>query len=50
MIHPECGCTTSILYDLSAGDYGNHDVKVLSTEGMMERVKISSNKKIRCCY
>jgi len=45
MIHPECGCTTSILYDLSAGDYDNHDVKILSTEGMMERAKISSAKK-----
>lgn len=44
MIHPECGCTTSILYDLAVGDYDDHDVKVLSTEGMMTRAKISSAK------
>lgn len=44
LIHPECSCTTPILYDLSAGDYDDHEVKVLSTEGMMNRAKNSTSK------
>ena len=37
LVHPECGCTTPILYDAASGGYGNRTVSVLSTEGMMGR-------------
>lgn len=37
LVHPECGCTTPILYDVASGGYGNRTVSVLSTEGMMGR-------------
>ena len=42
LIHPECSCTTPMLYDVAAGDYDNRKVKILSTEGMMNHVKNSS--------
>lgn len=43
LVHPECSCTSSTLYHISKGDI-NKDTKILSTEGMMKEVKISSNK------
>ena len=42
LIHPECSCTTPMLYDVATGDYDNRKVKILSTEGMMNHVKNSS--------
>ena len=42
LIHPECSCTTPMLYDVAAGDYDNRKVKILSTEGMMNHVKNSN--------
>ena len=42
LIHPECSCTTPMLYDVAAGDYDNRKDKILSTEGMMNHVKNSS--------
>jgi len=42
LVHPECSCTTPMLYDVAAGDYDNRKVKILSTEGMMNHVKNSS--------
>ena len=44
MVHPECGCTSSILYDVASGDYGSRQVQVLSTEGMMNHAKNSPSK------
>ncbi len=44
VVHPECSCTTPILYDVAAGDYNNRKVKILSTEGMMNHVKNSNAK------
>jgi len=41
LVHPECSCTTPMLYDVAAGDYDNRKVKILSTEGMMNYVKNS---------
>ena len=35
LIHPECGCTTSMLYRKSHGDLGDTGVVVASTEGMV---------------
>ena len=42
VIHPECSCTTPMLYDVAAGDYNNRQVQILSTEGMMNYVKGSN--------
>jgi quinolinate synthase len=42
LIHPECGCTTSMMY------YGNgngNNIKFYSTEGMMKHVKQSNASK-----
>jgi quinolinate synthase len=37
LVHPECGCSTSVLEALSAGDLASQRVQMLSTEGMMRR-------------
>ena len=42
VVHPECSCTTPMLFDVAAGAYKNRTVKILSTEGMMNYVKDSS--------
>ena len=44
VVHPECSCTTPMLFDVASGDYKNRKVKILSTEGMMNYVKDSSSK------
>ncbi|NMJ86768.1 MAG: quinolinate synthase NadA [Thaumarchaeota archaeon] len=49
LIHPECGCTTSMMYyfgDNNGKDNENsHNVKFFSTEGMMKHVKNSNENK-----
>ena len=45
LIHPECSCTSSILYDVAAGGYKGRNVGIYSTEGMMRRASKSSAKK-----
>ncbi|MDI1495568.1 MAG: quinolinate synthetase A [Cenarchaeum symbiont of Oopsacas minuta] len=45
LIHPECSCTSSILYDVADGRYDKRQVGVYSTEGMMKRVANSDAKK-----
>jgi quinolinate synthase len=42
LIHPECGCSTSVLEAMSAGDVDPEGVQILSTEGMMRRPAISA--------
>ena len=46
LIHPECGCTTSMMYYFGNGNgngNGNgHNVKFFSTEGMMKHARSSS--------
>jgi quinolinate synthase len=37
LIHPECGCSTSVLEAMSAGDVDPEGVQILSTEGMIRR-------------
>jgi quinolinate synthase len=37
LIHPECGCSTSVLEAISAGDVDPTGVQILSTEGMIKR-------------
>ena len=43
LIHPECGCATSVVEAVSAGDIDPAGVQILSTEGMIKRPKISPN-------
>jgi quinolinate synthase len=37
LIHPECGCASSAIEALSAGDIDPEGVQILSTEGMIRR-------------
>ena len=41
LIHPECGCSTSVIEAMSAGDIDADGVQILSTEGMIKRPKES---------
>ncbi len=41
LIHPECGCATSVVEAVSAGDIDPRGVQILSTEGMIRRPGIS---------
>jgi quinolinate synthase len=36
LIHPECGCTTSIMEYVASGDVSSDDVHMLSTGGMLK--------------
>ena len=42
LIHPECGCATSVVEAVSAGDVDPVGVQILSTEGMIRRPAISA--------
>lgn len=44
VIHPECSCTTPMLYDLASGSFDDRNVSILSTEGMLNHVKDSNAK------
>ena len=44
VVHPECSCTTPMLYDVAAGSFDNRQVQILSTEGMMKHVSKSNAK------
>lgn len=48
IIHPECGCTTNLMYQATNGSSidgnGNGHVKFLSTGGMIKHVKESPSK------
>src|SRR2546423_7646656 len=41
LIHPECGCSTSVIEAMSAGDIDAQGVQILSTEGMIKRPRES---------
>jgi quinolinate synthase len=41
LIHPECGCSTSVIEAISAGDVDPEGVHILSTEGMIKRPRES---------
>jgi quinolinate synthase len=43
LIHPECGCSTSVLEAVSAGAIDPQGVQVLSTEGMIKRPHVSES-------
>src|SRR3954464_3994546 len=42
LVHPECGCSTSVLEAISAGDVDPEGVQILSTEGMIKRPALSN--------
>lgn len=42
LIHPECGCATSVIEAMSAGDVSSDAAHILSTEGMVRRPGVSS--------
>jgi quinolinate synthase len=42
LIHPECGCATSVVEAVSAGDVDPRGVQILSTEGMIRRPAMSN--------
>jgi len=44
VIHPECSCTTPMMHDVASGRYKNHQVQILSTEGMMNHVSKSASR------
>jgi quinolinate synthase len=39
LIHPECGCSTSVMEYVAAGDVDAHGVHMLSTGGMLDHAK-----------
>ena len=44
LVHPECSCTSQVMYDVAVGDYKNRQVQILSTEGMMNYARESEAK------
>ena len=44
VVHPECSCTTPMMNDIASGSYKNHQVQILSTEGMMKHVSKSDSQ------
>jgi quinolinate synthase len=44
LVHPECGCTTSVLYFLEDGTIAREGASVLSTEGMVQRARSSPRR------
>jgi len=44
VIHPECSCTTPIMYDVATGSFDDRKVSILSTEGMLNHVHDSKSK------
>jgi quinolinate synthase len=46
MVHPECGCTTSVLEMVSGGDLPKERTRILSTGGMVKAAEASKAKEI----
>ena len=44
LIHPECGCTTPMMYDVADGSFDDKKVSILSTDGMLKHVNESKSK------
>ncbi len=44
LIHPECSCTTPMMYDVASGSFDDRKVSILSTEGMLNHVNNSKAK------
>jgi quinolinate synthase len=41
LIHPECSCTTPMMYDMASGKFDDRNVAILSTEGMLNHARDS---------
>jgi len=46
LVHPECGCTTSVLDLISAGDLPAERTRVLSTGGMVEAAASTRSRQV----
>jgi quinolinate synthase len=46
MVHPECGCTTSVLYLASTGDLPKERTHILSTGGMVKAAEESKAREV----
>jgi len=44
LIHPECSCTTPMMYDVASGSFDDRKVAILSTEGMLNHAHDSKAK------
>ena len=44
LIHPECSCTTPMMYDVADGSYSDQKISILSTEGMLNHAKSSKTQ------
>jgi len=44
LIHPECGCASSAMFNMACNPAAYHDTYILSTEGMVRRAKESPNR------
>ena len=44
LVHPECGCVSNIMYELSEGNIKNDNTKILSTDGMIKYANQSNAK------
>ena len=44
LIHPECSCTTPMMYDAASGSFDDQKVSILSTEGMLNHAHDSKSK------
>jgi len=42
LIHPECGCSTSVMEYVAAGDVDSHGVHMLSTGGMLRHARATT--------
>jgi quinolinate synthase len=43
LIHPECGCVSSLMYSVGVGDIPNNGTRILSTEGIMKYARESKS-------
>ena len=46
MVHPECGCTTSVLYLASSGDLPADRTRILSTGGMVKAAEQTTAREV----
>ena len=44
LVHPECGCVTSTMYDIAQGNISSERTRIVSTEQMMRRAAESDAK------
>src|SRR6516165_3527626 len=50
LIHPECGCTTSVMEYVAAGDLAADDVQMLSTGGLFNDAEATESESAGRAY